>query len=431
MSEVVPYERREPRLTSGEGGDRFRFYLTVMMERRSPKRSVFHGADERRENRTPTTNNLVEGVCVRRASAVDMMAVEEPPHADLREPADAPGDAPEDAPAGWFSENSGSGRLVRAVSGLGGWFSGASDDDAASRDRREAHAATVEALLERFGSEESVSRDSLARFSAARGDELDAAASMVEKHLAWRAETFPIDAHAEPGVASAVAAKIFSRAGVDNDGRPVLVFAASQHRASDERDTRDVIRAMTLVMEAAVREAEERRKRLETASNEDGEETENADRKQTRAGGSGASRDASSSASPTASPKHPRDDSTTGRFSLILFAPYGTELDLRLVAALASTFQDNYPERLHRLYALPTGTVTRVVWEAVRPFLSRSVAGKVVLASGGRRPAELRESMPLKTLREAIVALDPMDEGEEDPWDGSEEEREEEEARDE
>ena len=101
-----------------------------------------------------------------------------------------------------------------------------------------------------------------------------------------------------------------------------------------------MIRAMTLVMEAAVREAEERRKRLETASNEDGEETENADRKQTRAGGSGASRDASSSASPTASPKHPRDDSTTGRFSLILFAPYGTELDLRLVAALASTFQE-------------------------------------------------------------------------------------------
>ena len=79
-----------------------------------------------------------------------MMAVEEPLHAELREPVDAP----EDAPAGWFSENSGSGRLVRAVSGLGGWFSGASgDDDAASQARLEAHLATVEALQERFGSE--------------------------------------------------------------------------------------------------------------------------------------------------------------------------------------------------------------------------------------------------------------------------------------
>ena len=355
-----------------------------------------------------------------------MMAVEETPHADLREPADKSDDASEDAPAGWFSENSGSGRLVRAGSGLGGWFSGASDDDAASQAWREAHAATVEALLERFGSEEGVTRDSLARFSAARGDKLDAAVEMVEKHLAWRAETFPIDADAEPGVASAIAAKIFARAGVDNNGRPVLLFAASRHKASDERDTRDMVRAMTLVMEAAVREAEEKRKRLETASDEDGDgdgKTKNADEDapEARRRASASSTDA----------KHPRDDSTTGRFSLVLFAPYGTGLDLRLVAALASTFQDNYPERLHRLYAFPTGTVTRVVWEAVRPFLSQSVAGKVVLASAGRRPAELREALPLKTLREAIVALDPMDEGEQDPWVGSEEEREDEEARDE
>ena len=350
-----------------------------------------------------------------------MMAVEEPPHADLREPAGTPEDAPEDAPAGWFSENSGSGRLVRAVSGLGGWFSsGAALDDAASRARREAHAATVEALLERFGGEEGVTRNSLARFSAARGDKLDAAAAMVEKHLAWRADTFPIDANAEPGVASALAAKIFARAGVDVDGRPVLLFAASRHRASDERETRDVIRAMTLVMEAAVRETEEKRKRLETASTSvvAGEKTNDEDVVETT---KTSSTDHASRAEDT---KHPRDDSTTGRFSLILFAPYGTELDLRLVSALASTFQDNYPERLHRLYALPTGTVTRVVWEAVRPFLSQSVAGKVVLASGGRRPAELREVLPLKTLREAIVALDPMDEGEEDPWDESDEERE-------
>ena len=345
-----------------------------------------------------------------------MMAVEEPPHADLREPAGTPEDAPEDAPAGWFSENSGSGRLVRAVSGFSWFSSGASLDDAASRARREAHAATVEALLERFGGEEGVTRDSLARFSAARGDKLDAAAAMVEKHLAWRADTFPIDANAEPGVASALAAKIFARAGVDVDGRPVLLFAASRHRASDERETRDVIRAMTLVMEAAVRETEEKRKRLETKAKA-AEKTDDEDVVETDA----SSTDHASSAEDT---KHPRDDSTTGRFSLILFAPYGTELDLRLVSALASTFQDNYPERLHRLYALPTGTVTRVAWEAVRPFLSQSVASKVVLASGGRRPAELREALPLKTLREAIVALDPMDEGEEDPWDRSDEERE-------
>jgi hypothetical protein len=353
-----------------------------------------------------------------------MMAVEEPLHAELREPVDAS----EDAPAGWFSENSGSGRLVRAVSGLGGWFSGASgDDDAASQARLEAHLATVEALQERFGSEEGVTRDSLTRFAAARGDKLDAAAAMVEKHLAWRAETFPIDPDAEPGVAGAVAAKIFTRAGVDNDGRPVLVFAASKHRSSDERETRDVIRAMTLVMEAAVREAQAVSFRDSSAKKtrddeESDQDSEGEDDDASFASAESANPSASSPRDASDVTHHPRDDCLTGRFSLILYAPQGTELDLRLVAALASTFQDNYPERLHRLYATPTGAVTRVVWEAVRPFLSQSVASKVVLASGGRRPAELRQAMPLKTLREAIVALDPFDEGEEDPWDAEEDE---------
>ena len=359
-----------------------------------------------------------------------MMAVEEPLHAELREPVDAP----EDAPAGWFSENSGSGRLVRAVSGLGGWFSGASEDDAASQARLEAHATCVEALQERFGSEEGVTRDSLARFAAARGDKLDAAAAMVEKHLAWRAETFPIDPDAEPGVAGAVAAKIFTRAGVDNDGRPVLVFAASKHRASDGRETRDVIRAMTLVMEAAVREAQavslhrdSSAKKTKTRDDEDRCDEDSLPGEPddaSFASAESANPEETSSPPPDASAltHHPRDDCLTGRFSLILYAPQGTELDLRLVAALASTFQDNYPERLHRLYATPTGAVTRVVWEAVRPFLSHSVASKVVLASGGRRPAELRQAMPLKTLREAIVALDPFDEKEEDPWDAAQDE---------
>jgi hypothetical protein len=68
--------------------------------------------------------------------------------------------------------------------------------------------------------------------------------------------------------------------------------------------------------------------------------------------------------------------------------------------------------------------VTRVAWEAVRPFLSHSVASKVVLASGGRRPVELSEALPLPVLRHALVPLDPMEEGEEDPWDVSDDEDE-------
>ncbi len=68
--------------------------------------------------------------------------------------------------------------------------------------------------------------------------------------------------------------------------------------------------------------------------------------------------------------------------------------------------------------------VTRVAWEAVRPFLSHSVASKVVRACGGRRPVELSEALPLPVLRHALVPLDPMEEGEEDPWDVSDDEDE-------
>ena len=95
------------------------------------------------------------------------------------------------------------------------------------------------------------------------------------------------------------------------------------------------------------------------------------------------------------------DREVDDKFSLILFAPVGTELDLGLVAALAGTFQDNYPERLHRLYALPTGMLTRVMWEGVRPFLSANTAAKVVLTSGGHRPRELEKLIPVEVLREA------------------------------
>mmetsp|Transcript_5797 Transcript_5797/g.21938 ORF Transcript_5797/g.21938 Transcript_5797/m.21938 type:complete len:360 (-) Transcript_5797:21-1100(-) len=351
-----------------------------------------------------------------------MTAVDIPVTAELRPPS---GDVPEDAPAdGWFSENSGSGRLV---TGLTRWFSGdekeqRARDDAACVAKHAAHHECVEALLLRFGTVGGMTRDSLARFSAARGDKLDSASCMVEKHLDWRSENLPIDAN-ELGVANALAANVFARVGKDKEGRPVLLFAAHRHKQRDGRAVGDVIKAMTLVMEAAVAEAMSRK------GDDDADEEDDADgddgeklRKENTSDDKNTSDDENKETKHK--PQHPRDDPTTGRFSLILFAPSGTELDLRLVSALAQTFQDNYPERLHKLYALPTGVVTRVAWEAVRPFLSHSVASKVVLASGGRRPVELSEALPLPVLRHALVPLDPMEEGEEDPWDVSDDEDE-------
>ena len=56
------------------------------------------------------------------------------------------------------------------------------------------------------------------------------------------------------------------------------------------------------------------------------------------------------------------------------------------------------------------------------PFLSPGATRFPERMSAKMKVSELREALPLKTLREAIVALDPMDEGEEDPWDRSDEE---------
>lgn len=182
---------------------------------------------------------------------------------------------------------------------------------------------------------------------------------MIEKHLAWRAEMLPVDKD-DPKVVAELDKGVFRCVGKDADGRPVLLFAANKNKTS-ERVVEDVIRMMCYVMEEAI------------ASMPAGIEN----------------------------------------FSLILFAPYGTELDIGLVSALASTFQDNYPERLHKLYALPTGMLTRVMWEAVRPFLSANTAAKVVLTSGGHRPRELENVMPVEVLREALVEMDPQ---ENDPW---------------
>lgn len=193
----------------------------------------------------------------------------------------------------------------------------------------------------------------------ARGERLEESAAMIEKHLAWRAEMLPVDRD-DPDVAAELDKGTFRRVGADTEGRPVLLFAANKNKTA-ERVVEHVIKMMCYVMEEAV------------ASMPAGME----------------------------------------KFSLILFAPYGTELDVALVSALASTFQDNYPERLHRLYALPTGMLTRVMWEGVRPFLSANTAAKVVLTSGGHRPREIEAVIPVEVLREALVELDPQ---EEDPW---------------
>ena len=280
----------------------------------------------------------------------------------------------------------GEGGLVCSLSGkVGGWFS-APERDLAARAR------DVATLTERHpGCDADLAR----RFLAARGARLDDASSMIEKHLAWRAENLPVSPD-EPAVRAELERGVFRRCGADAQGRPVLLFAANKNKTA-ERNVDDVIRMMCYVIEEAIASVKERNAPATKGVAESGEP---------------------SAASPGAKAEGAEAEGAVedaDKFSLILFAPYGTELDIALVSALASTFQDNYPERLHRLYALPTGILTRVMWEGVRPFLSAGTAAKVVLTSGGHRPREIEAPLTIETLREALCDLDPQPEGT-DPW---------------
>ena len=281
--------------------------------------------------------------------------------------------ATEDASSGWWGEGS----LVRSISGkVGGWFA----TPAMDLETRARHLATLRERFPDFPPEDA------ARFLSARGDALDSAAEMIDKHLVWRAETLPVDPD-HPGVRAELDKGVFRRVGRDvkedpSPCSPRIATAKRPHRRT--RHTNDGPRHRRAI--AAIPKAKE----SDTHEEKDDPPTER--RRGRDAGGDGLD-----------------------TFSLILYAPAGTELDVALVSALASTFQENYPERLHKLYALPTGVLTRVMWEGVRPFLSAATSTKVVLTSGGQRPRELERAISVETLREAIVAMDPMAEGE-DPW---------------
>ena len=145
--------------------------------------------------------------------------------------------ATEDASSGWWGEGS----LVRSISGkVGGWFA----TPAVDLETRARHLATLRERFPDFPPEDA------ARFLSARGDALDSAAEMIDKHLVWRAETLPVDPD-HPGVRAELDKGVFRRVGRDVEGRPVLVFAAHRNKPND-RVVEHVIRMMVHVIEDAI-----------------------------------------------------------------------------------------------------------------------------------------------------------------------------------
>ena len=144
--------------------------------------------------------------------------------------------ATEDASSGWWGEGS----LVRSISGkVGGWFATPAVD-LETRSATPRHPSRALSRLPR----------GRRAFPSARGDALDSAAEMIDKHLVWRAETLPVDPD-HPGVRAELDKGVFRRVGRDVEGRPSSCsprIATSQtHRIVEH-----VIRMMVHVIEDAI-----------------------------------------------------------------------------------------------------------------------------------------------------------------------------------
>ena len=167
-----------------------------------------------------------------------MMAVEEPPHADLREPA-GHARTPRTRPRAGSAEQRLGPPRSRSFRGSRGSRLGP---------RSTAPRPGLGARRTRRLSRLCLSGSGARRASRAtpwRASPPREATSWMPPRW-WRntsrgARTVPIDASREPGVAAPRGRSSRARAWTST-GAPSSLFAASRHRASDERETRDVIR---------------------------------------------------------------------------------------------------------------------------------------------------------------------------------------------
>jgi len=180
------------------------------------------------------------------------------------------------------------------------------------------------------------------RFLVARSGVHEDACRQLRDTLVWRAQTLPIDR--ESCLGELRKGKFFHH-GFDMEGRPVLAFQAQLHDPKDT-DLEEITRMMIYIVEQAL--------------------------------GSGNSHNQT-------------------KFVFLLYAPRGSQMDVRLVRTVVKLFQDYYPERMCKLFIFPIGPLVKWFFGLVAMFLDPGLRAKIELVQG-REPPELKEVIPQDNL---------------------------------
>eukprot|EP00639_Heterosigma_akashiwo_P005608 CAMPEP_0194570116 /NCGR_PEP_ID=MMETSP0292-20121207/7559_1 /TAXON_ID=39354 /ORGANISM="Heterosigma akashiwo, Strain CCMP2393" /LENGTH=379 /DNA_ID=CAMNT_0039420499 /DNA_START=128 /DNA_END=1267 /DNA_ORIENTATION=- len=196
-----------------------------------------------------------------------------------------------------------------------------------------------------------VSEMDWSRFLVARQGNVAAAAEMLARNLEWRAQNLPV---AREGCLRELRAGKFFVRGHDRMGRPIVAFLADRHAPGD-RDVDEAVRMMVYVVEQAL--------------------------------AAGAS-------------NHQQ------KFNFFLYAPKGSRMDVELIKKTAKVFQDNYPERMHRLYIFPCGSLVQMFFGMVKYFLDPGLRAKIVMLKT-RRPPELQDDIAVDQLLIQWGGTDP------------------------
>jgi len=185
----------------------------------------------------------------------------------------------------------------------------------------------------------------LERFLSARKGNRSKAERMYREHLAWRREQLPVELDDRLRCELATR-KFFLIDGRARDGSAVAVFYGPRHDPK-RFSTAETVRMVIYLIELALGDA---------------------------------------------SGRAPAD-----KLTLVLYAPAGTPFDLGLIRSICTVFSNNYPERLARAIAFPTGPITPMIWGAAKLFIDPVTANKVQLFEGRANP-RLGDFVPFHLL---------------------------------
>jgi len=167
------------------------------------------------------------------------------------------------------------------------------------------------------------SDEKIAMFLLGRKGDAAKACDMLRDHLIWRAQNWPV---LKTSCLTEINKHKFYLHGQDKEGYPLMIWRASKHKHAD-RDKDEMTRMIIWWTEVMIQNL-------------------------------------------------PADKS---KYTFLIDrSDFTTEnQDLEFMQYFMKTFQDNYPERLHKCYVHPTGVVFWALWEIVKNFLDPVTVEKV------------------------------------------------------